>query len=97
MIQPKHRPGCPRWCTEHDDQCDIHLGVVHTIELEQEERGIGLQVEGVLGDADDPGQPPLIHLQQSVGHDGVNVMPDEADALAALLPRLAERQATTST
>lgn len=62
---------------------------MHTIKLEQEERGIGLQVEEVLGGADDPGQPPLVHLQQSVGRDGVSVMPDEADALAALLSRLA--------
>ena len=65
----------------------FHLGVVHTIELENEERGIGLQVEEVLGDAEDPGRPPLVHLQQSVGHDGVSVLPDEADALAALLER----------
>lgn len=82
-------PTCPPWCTRHDDESNIHFGVVSRVKLAQEPSAVTVQLEKVEPDGEDPGQPLLIHLQQAAGHDGVSVLPTEARSLAAMLTDLA--------
>lgn len=93
--QPNRHPNCPPWCTRHDWDSNIHLGDVHAVPLDREERGIALQLEQVLRDCVDPAHPALIHLQQRAGRDGVSLLPDEADRLAGMLPKLVAQARAT--